>query len=182
LGKRPGWGAKSEKDATAWNDQGSDQRIERGMFFGESKASPKYPGVSSMYFRDIVAGLDSRIYYFFSQKEEVFRIVYVFQRQHVDRNRYIGDYLRIRTMLIRLYGEPKIDGRIWDIDFYRDKPDEWGTAIAYGHMHYRTGWEDGGTLIRLTLCGIDLRIRHELTFTDRNRIQEVKSELGKIDP
>jgi hypothetical protein len=157
------------------------RQIERGMPFGESKFNPKYPGVSYLCFRDIVAGLNSRISYFFSWREEAFRIVYLFEAQHGDANLYIADYLKLRTMLIKLYGDPEIERQIWEIDFYRDSPNEFGKAIEYGHMQYRTEWEKRDMLIRLKLRGVNRRIRHELTFVDKRRIQEVNRELRKND-
>lgn len=153
--------------------------IEKGMFVGVSEASSKYPEISSMCFRDIVAGLDAKIYYFLSQKGQVFRILYLFQKDHVDKNLYIADHLKIRAMLIKLCGQPRVDGQIWDIDFFQDKPEEWGEAIAYGHMYYLTRWEEGDRVIRLTLRGVNRKVRHRLTFTDTKRLQAVRRELGK---
>ena len=153
--------------------------IEKGMFFGVSEASSKYPGISSMCFGDIVAGLDAKIYYLLSQKGEVFRILYLFQKDHADKNLYIADHLKIRAMLIKLCGQPRVDGQIWDIDFFRDKPEEWGEAIACGHMYYLTRWEEGDRVIRLRLHGVNRKVRHRLTFTDTKRLQAVRRELGK---
>jgi len=153
--------------------------IEKGMFVGVSEASSKYPEISSICFRDIVAGLDAKIYYFLSQKRQVFRILYLFQKDHVDKNLYIADHLKIRAMLIKLCGQPRVDGQIWDIDFFQDKPEEWGEAIAYGHMYYLTRWEEGDRVIRLTLRGVNRKVRHRLTFTDTKRLQAVRRELEK---
>ena len=153
--------------------------IEKGMFVGVSEASPKHPGISSMCFRDNVAGLDAKIYYFLSQKGEVFRILYLFQKDHMDKNLYIADHLKIKAMLIKLCGQPRVDGQIWDIDFFQDKPEEWGEAIAYGHMYYVARWEEGDRVIRLTLRGVNRKASHRLTFTDTERLQTVKRELGK---
>lgn len=155
------------------------KRLERGRFGGESKPSPNYPGLSFMYFSDTMAGLGSTIYYDFGQNGELFRVVYAFPRKYSNKNLHIADYQKIKEMLIKIYGRPRIDEQVWELDFYRDKPDEWGEAIAYGHLHYRAEWEEGDTVITLRLRGADHGIRHDLTYVDKNRRQQVRKKLEK---
>jgi hypothetical protein len=110
-----------------------------------------------------VAGLDAFAIYIFVS-DQLVRGRYGFLAEHSNKNDFISDYHRIKSILTRKYGRPLEDETLWKNDLYRDDPDEYGFAVSLGHLVYYANWKTVHTEISLVLHGENYRIVHVLEY------------------
>ncbi len=127
------------------------KRTEKGKPLGEGPLPPYDLAVS---YNGTFEGSDAEIGYMFNADKLVLA-GYAFTQRHTDNNLYLKDYERIKGVLIKKYGLPAQDEQIWRDESYRDKPGEYGTAAALGHLVLQSSWATPGTEIFLTLQGQD---------------------------
>jgi len=90
---------------------------------------------------------------------------YVFSVQHSNRNGYIDDYEKIKGLLSQKYGTPAMDRTVWLNDLYKDDKDDWGMAIAVGHLTYYTSWNLPHTTVLQALKGDNYEITHLIRYS-----------------
>ena len=79
--------------------------------------------------------------------------MYQFKDLHTNSNDYFVDFAQFKSMLAEKYGPPKVDEVEWKKKTYKDKPEDWGLAVALGDLIYRAKWETDRTYILLILYG-----------------------------
>ena len=89
---------------------------------------------------------------------------YHFTTEHSNDNDHIDDFKRIKELLIKKYGTPKIDNETWQNDTYMHNPQLCGFAISSGHLIYSAVWETENTEIYLMLFGKNYIISHSLNY------------------
>lgn len=114
---------------------------------------------------------DAYISYLFDN-DELYTSVVIFNEEHANRNLYIDDYEYYQELLIEKYGEPKTDEEIWKDDLYKDNLDDWGDAIAYGHLRMVSQWFTDTTEIGLMLSGDNYEIKLQIIYQDLNHETE----------
>ena len=101
----------------------------------------------------------------------------MFLVEHSNKNRYIDDFYDLKALLIKKYGEPAFNIIHWDNDLYKDSEQDYGLAVAIGHLEYFTRWETDKTTIRLDLYGDNYDIYLSLDYTSK----EYEDLLNKAD-
>lgn len=110
-----------------------------------------------------VGGLNAYIVYRFV-KNKLVNASYVFKETHSNRTEFINDYYKLQKILIQKYGVPAEDDKLWYDDLYKDDPQNWGMAIAVGHLAYQSIWENIQTDILLMLRGDNYEIQLSITY------------------
>jgi len=99
------------------------------------EGEPQYEVEDKLLYLDTVAGMNCVVIYTFENGKLV-RGGYKFLVKHSNKNLYIDDYEIIKELLIKKYGKPKSDSKIWKGgEYYKNEPDEWGFAISAGYLH-----------------------------------------------
>ncbi|MBK9949205.1 MAG: hypothetical protein IPP12_18775 [Nitrospira sp.] len=110
-----------------------------------------------LVYSDKVAGKDVRIGYIF-MGDQLVRSKYVFFEKHTNWNLFINDYLEIKEILTKKYGQPVEDKPVWSNELYRDDPKSWGTAVGVGHLRFVSNWDTPTTSILHVLMGDNFKI------------------------
>lgn len=111
-----------------------------------------------------VAGLDTLIAYIFVDNKLV-RAKYIFTEKHSNRNDYITDYSSIQKILNKKYGEPADDKTYWKNDLYKDDYQDWGMALAVGHLYKYSNWKISDTEVWLSITGDNYQISHSAEYS-----------------
>ncbi len=117
-----------------------------------------------------LAGLDVLIFYRFDELGELFQAGYEASAEHSDRNKYVDEYNQLNKLLRKRYPESDAPMQIWNNRLFENKPDNWGRAVALGHLVYQWSYETGNT-----------RIRHELSNDKRRRVTHVLTYEAIVD-
>jgi hypothetical protein len=120
-------------------------------------------GANYLSYAGQVAGLSCSILYIFVEGTLV-RGKYFFNVSHSNDNDHLSDYSTLKEMLIKKYGRPLEDEKLWKDDLYKDDYQEWGLAVSSGRLTMYAKWEKSETEIALILSGdnyqIDLSIEY----------------------
>ncbi|XOV82762.1 MAG: hypothetical protein ACFHXK_18120 [bacterium] len=109
-----------------------------------------------------LAGLDVLIFYRFDALGRLHQAGYEAIAEHSDRNNYLDDYNHLNKLLQKRYPDAGQPTQVWTNRLFEDKPDNWGRAVASGHMTYQWSYESGRS-----------RITHELSNDKRRRIVHI---------
>jgi hypothetical protein len=104
--------------------------------------------------------------------------MYVFTEEHSNNNLFLNDFNAIEALLEQRYGKAANPQTIWLNDLYRDDPDDYGMAIAAGHMAKQTKWETERTSVRHTLRGDNFDITHGIVYEGKP-MQALQDEAEK---
>ena len=137
--------------------------------------SPVHESDESLGYGTNVAGLPCGLHYQFS-RNRLAQASYFFTITHSNDNDYIDDFHKLEDLLEKKYGrvEPPSTGtpkprrlnpsayqstsQTWKNSLYKDDPENWGLAVAAGHLVYRASWETERTSITLVLWGDNYEI------------------------
>jgi len=111
----------------------------------------------------IFAGMACRLVYIFAG-DKLVRAKYVFQREHSDKNDFLGDFTTVDPFLVEKFGKPSAEHVFWKNDLYKDEPRNYGLAASMGHLQYLTRWKDLRTVISHVLTGDNHVITHEIEY------------------
>lgn len=176
----------TEAPATAVVENPSFRNTKWGMSVEEVKAHEDLALIGEdsdevqtalQYASTSVAGLQGIPYYGF-QNDKLYRAFYKFDVKHSNDNLYIDDFNSLVKSLTQKYGEPKSNIKKWFNDLYKDDPDDWGMAVAAGHLAYVAQWDTEDTAILLYLKGDNFKMSFALTYTDINYDDSVKNTTG----
>ena len=106
-----------------------------------------------------LAGLDVLIFYRFDELGGLYQAGYEANAAHSDTNTYVAEYNHLNKLLRKRYPESGAPLQIWSNRLFENKPDNWGRAVASGHLTYQWSYETGKN-----------RITHELRNDKRRRI------------
>ena len=107
----------------------------------------------------------------------MFRGKYVFLEDHSNDYSYIIDFKQIGNILKDKYGFTETE-EIWMNDLYKDDPDEYGLAVAAGHLMMSHSYEFTNMSINHILIGDNFDISHALEYSDQV-ISETVEKAGK---
>lgn len=108
---------------------------------------------------------------------------YSFMIDHSNNNLYLDDYANIQNLLIKKYGSPLINNKIWSANTFKDDPSHHGMAVAAGHYKLTTVWNLPNTEIALQLFGDNYEIsllmfyrskKHEELMQKSNEEEKLK--------
>lgn len=150
-------------------------------------SDPAFESTDALGFQSIVAGLSCETFYIFIDNQLV-RGKYVFNERHSNNNHYISDYVTLKELLTEKYGLPlSRDNRqrdqIWLNDLYQDDSDDWGTAVAAGHLVYLTEWQQEETKIGLILRGdnYDISLAIEYASKEHEGLEEQSRQQKHLE-
>ena len=121
----------------------------------------------TLIYQGTVAGLYSYIAYNFVQGKLAWT-KYLISERHSNKNDYIGDYDRIKQMLIKKHGKPGKDEQYWRNDLYKDDFEHWGFAMSLGHLVYYTTWQTPETDMYLGLTGDNGQVELTVEYQSRD--------------
>jgi hypothetical protein len=115
-----------------------------------------------------VAGIACHIDYMFSSQNQLVKTRYSFAQDHIEKNNYIADYIKLNEFFADQYGKPQREERIWHDPSLKADPADWGKAVSLGHLSYQTRWVVSETQIQLNLFGTDEHVALEVLYTFLN--------------
>jgi len=143
-----------------------------GMSMDEVKRAEK--GLNStllhddvLGFKSTLNGMDVEIYYIFTDNM-LTRSKYLFADKHTNKLDYISDYDSIEILLGKKYGGPEKTSTFWRNDLYKNKPQDWGMAVAVGHMTKYAKWKTLPTSIFSFIKGDNYKISVGIEYASTN--------------
>jgi hypothetical protein len=127
----------------------------------------KYDKDGLLVYSDIISGFTSDVVYIFI-KNQLVRSKYVFKNEHSNKTDFIEDYNKIKKNLEKKYGISIYDKPIWKNDLYKSDPNEWGMAIAVGHLQYFSQWETEDTDVLLYLVGENYKMNFGIEYASKS--------------
>ncbi len=170
-------GAKEKPDADKTTKNAGFRKTRWGMSKKEvEKAEGGKPDLEQgrvIAYSGTVVGLDTAIAYVFV-KDKLVRARYAITEKHVNDNQYLDDYATLKAALTKKYGKPDDHQAVWKNNLYRDDPDNWGMAVAAGHLVFYDTWKQPGTRIDLVLSGnnFDVSLVAEYTSTKLEKLED----------
>ena len=134
------------------------RNTEWGMSKQEVKSAEKNKllreQANTLMYQDTFAGLNMYIQYMFPpDRDNLARARYFLGESHDKRMTYIDDYEKLKQKLTEQYGEPHTDTLVWKNEMYKGQQDQYGKALAEGHVNYISQWNTQNTSIRAQLWG-----------------------------
>ncbi|MDY6915683.1 MAG: hypothetical protein SVM86_05175 [Candidatus Cloacimonadota bacterium] len=97
--------------------------------------------------------------------DELSRGMYVLQNEHDKYNDYILDFIYLKELLSKIYGDPMDELDITKSMVENDKRQRYGKKIAQGEKILQSKWVLERTLIVLTLEGKDNKLQTRISYT-----------------
>ena len=144
------------------------------MEFLLSDDNPQIPDGYQLMYQGTVGGDDAFLLYNF-YKGKLYQAVYMFKNEHKgNRNAFINDYSDIKKIMVKKYGQgsyPNGKEYYWSNDLYQDDYEDWGMALAIGHLQIVTDYSytaNSGNVIgvRHGVTGGNYKVNHGLLYTD----------------
>lgn len=131
---------------------------------GEPSHQRIVDGLEMIGYRQKVMDFDCLIEYVF-EENKLIRGKYIFLEEHKYKNQYIGDYKKIKDMLIEKYEQPEKDNVTWRNTLFKEDYSRWGLAVSLGHLEYSSLWKTPETEILLRLSGDDMKVSLAIEYT-----------------
>ena len=101
------------------------------------------------------------------------KAAYLLDEEHIDYYNYYQDYCNLEELYETKYGTPAKQEAIWTNDLYKENKEDWGTALAAGHVTFYTEWEDSdGNSILMENFGDNAQIYTRITYKSSTYVQE----------
>lgn len=181
--------AKSEEEnisevQTVTTNQYDFRQTNWGMSKEEVKATedkkPFSEDATSLFYKEMeIIGRSFFCHYSFMQNklyESSYSIGTTLGEVHSNKNDYIDDYENLKELFTKKYGKPKREEVIWKNDLFKNKKQDWGTAISIGHLGYVATWETPTTEIGMVLAGNN----YEIFLSVGYKSKELKEWADKI--
>ncbi len=146
---------------------------ETAKVFNEADTGGKHV----LTYRDVVAELPCYVVYVFIA-DQLVRAKYIFTQQHTNENAFIDDFNKIKNILFDKYGQPTADLTRWTNDLYRDHPDEWGKAVAAGHLQVGAQWKTERSEILAGVKGDNFTLEHQVQYTSES-LRHLEVDIDK---
>ena len=165
-----------------WAENFDFRKTRWGMSKEEVKASenlrPIYTGTEGFVY-DISIGRDSvKLSYYFTQ-DKLTNGFYSFEAQWCQGTTCINDFLEKKELLIKKYGDPVQERRIWHNNLYKNDSQQWGLAVTLGLLKFISGWETRTTEIYLGLSGKEFKSTLTIAYYSKALYHLTKEELEK---
>jgi hypothetical protein len=176
------WVYKKEKEASSDFDF---RKTRWGMSKSKVKATESGKIVRDnniLGYEGNIAGLDTLIVYIFV-KDKLVRAKYIFIERHSNMNDYLSDYSKIKEILSKKYKSPTKDKTYWKKDLYKNDYQNWGMAVAVGHLAKYSNWKTTESDIWLSLSGDNYKISHIAEYLSIRlaNLEKAKSEQEASD-
>jgi len=119
-----------------------------------------------LLYKTTVIGKNVLLVYIFVNNQLV-RSKYILAEFHTNNNDFITDFNEFKKILVKKYGTPIKDEKIWRNDLYKDDFSNWGMAIALGHLLYFAQWETSNTTITAILKGDNFDITCGIEYASK---------------
>ena len=151
---------------------------ENAKHYGEKQFSSTF----QLGYEVKVAGLDAHAMYIFVE-DKLVRAGYYFTETHFNDNLYIVDYNNLNEILTKKYGHIKDERKIWHDDLYKNRPQEWGSAISYGHLVMSTKWITSKTRVTLFIQGdnTEIELFIEYISLELERLEKEATEKQTLE-
>lgn len=90
---------------------------------------------------------------------------YIATQQHTHRPQHISEYKTVEALLTAKYGAPSRSKTVWHDSTFKHQPDQWGTALALGHLTMGSQWTADDTEISMLLSGGDFKVTLTVLYT-----------------
>jgi hypothetical protein len=114
--------------------------------------------------------------------DQLAQVFYNILAEHSDDQAYLSDFSSIDDLLKDKYKSPSSSGPQWADDLYKNRPSDWGMALASGRMQMRSEWQTPRTNITHAMVGDNFKITHGIIYTSRELTAAMKQaarEKGK---
>jgi hypothetical protein len=129
-------------------------------------------------YKESIGGLDAILFYQMNN-EKLNKVTYVFDEKHSEDNLYLADYTKVKSLLMEKYGSGSNETK-WLNTLYADNEEDYGRAVAAGHLRIITKWELPDTTIHLALTGDNYEISHLLRYEKYPSEDITSKALGKL--
>lgn len=131
---------------------------------------------------ETVAGFSTVLIYVFVE-DRLVRARYDFTQRHSNKNEYLADYETIKQILLKKYGKPDSNERIWSNSLFQNDPQQYGLAVARGDMFQMAEWSLPKTEIVLVLSGDNFEIHLVAEYVSRalKHLEEEQQEQQHAD-
>jgi hypothetical protein len=116
---------------------------------------------------DMIADLRAAVGFIFA-KGKLVRVAVVFMVDHTNANIYIGDYEKLKAAVSEKYGQPRVDDVDWSNSMFRDKEENWGVALQYGHVSFKARWTTETTEIVEACTGDNFKVHLILAYQSKD--------------
>lgn len=118
----------------------------------------------ALYFTDVeVAGIKAMMFFFFTENK-LTKSGYIFTKTYNDKNNHIDNFEKVRSIVSDKYGPPEFDEKKWSDDLFKGYPDDYGFAVAKGHLSYKAIWRTPRSKIFLILRGKKMEVTHMIHY------------------
>lgn len=145
--------------------------IKGGIQFGMSKedvskilGTPDDSQEDILFYITQVSNIDASMILFFDNNS-LFRLGYVFTKEHSSDNLYLNDFNQVDEMLQNKYGiqQPK---EKWENGLLKSVEDYRGLAVAQGDLSITNNWYTLDASIKHDIRGDNYKIQHTLIYSD----------------
>ncbi len=120
-----------------------------------------------------VSNYKTNVGYFFDSALKLGKAAYLLDEEHIDYYNYYEDYCNLEELYETKYGTPAKQEAVWTNDLYKENKEDWGTALAAGHVTFYTEWEDSdGNSILMENFGDNAQIYTRITYKSSTYVQE----------
>lgn len=129
----------------------------------------------TLMYRTSLASIDCYLFYGFTDKK-LCSAMYSMDKDHVNQNQYVEDFLKLKNLLIQKYGSPIRDEEIWRRSLYKDNPEQKGLAISIGDLILASTWETTRTKISIVLWGDNFKIKHAIQYQSKEYEEKINEK------
>ena len=135
-----------------------------------------------LYYESMLNNKKVEIAYKFIDNKLV-RAGYLFQEKYTDANMYYTDYLNLKSLLVKKYGNPDKYDQQWTSEVYKGDLDQMGNALKSGHVFIIECWEGENTEIVHALYNREGKIRHAIEYSSTKLadLEKKKKEDSVLD-
>jgi hypothetical protein len=127
-----------------------------------------------------IGGLQCDLVYIFAT-DRLVRAKYLLGGEHASALLFLRDFQTLKDLLAQKYGEPQDEGEVWNDDFYKNDPEQWGMAISKGdHSRYVT-WKHQGTTTCLAIWGDNFKVMVAIEYKGDSLAKLEEAEQTRRD-
>lgn len=117
-------------------------------------------------------GGKSVVYVFTFKGGRLYAGAYRLAEDHSNFNLYVDDFNDWKRLLQEKYGKPLYDRREWKggTSIYKDTPEDWGWAVALGHLRFEAAWKTERSWIAIVLAGDNYEAWVQIFYYDLNSL------------
>jgi hypothetical protein len=144
--------------------------------------SPDGESDGNLRFAVTIAGLEATALYIFVS-DTLVRAKYLITQPHSDYSLYLQDFSTLDALLTAKYGKAQTQDQFWNNDLYEDSPQEYGMAIAAGHMSRFYRWKANDTSVCLAIHGdnYDISLQIEYAGLEFEKLESEHTQSAALD-